>query len=447
MLDNHVHHLIKRDESFKPQIVIYIMETSLRMSHNPGLKQAEAFSTLYQIPLQICVFINPNTPFKTNRKDLFLYEGILDIYKQCQAMHLSFQCGSDLLHDFIYPSLSKQPIILFDQGYLSFQREHQKKVYFELVNRHDIDFYLVEGNVFVPVKKASDKGEYGAYTIRKKIMNQVFPFHHHFEVKPFMTQENTLDWEPTLQEKINSYLSPSIPRYFIGGEMEGKKRLHDFIQSRLPLYDHASNPAYDVSSKLSMYLRYGFISPFELVEEVNQAPVLDSIKEKFIEQLIVRRELSVNFVYYQTDYLNLDSFSEAWMKNTMSKHLSDPRPIHYQIDDYLHLRTHDIYFNAAMKEMMTTGFMHGYMRMYWAKKIIEWSPSYQEAFETLVRLNDTYFLDGVDPNSYASIAWCFGKHDRPWQERPIFGVIRYMNEAGLKRKFDMSKYIERINLL
>jgi deoxyribodipyrimidine photo-lyase len=131
----------------------------------------------------------------------------------------------------------------------------------------------------------------------------------------------------------------------------------------------------------------------------------------------------------------------------MNTHLLDERDYIYTIDDYLAFATHDPYFNAAMKQMVMTGYMHNYMRMYWAKKIIEWSHTYQEAYHIIKSLNDTYFLDGRDANGYTGIAWCFGRHDRAWTERDIFGKLRYMNANGLKRKFDIESYVEQMNNL
>jgi deoxyribodipyrimidine photo-lyase len=96
--------------------------------------------------------------------------------------------------------------------------------------------------------------------------------------------------------------------------------------------------------------------------------------------------------------------------------------------------------------MVNTGWMHNYLRMYWAKKILEWSPSPQVAYQRAVFLNDRYELDGRDPNGYAGIAWALvGKHDRPWFNRPIFGSIRYMSRDGISRKFDAARYIARFS--
>jgi deoxyribodipyrimidine photo-lyase len=170
-------------------------------------------------------------------------------------------------------------------------------------------------------------------------------------------------------------------------------------------------------------------------------------KDDFIEELVVRRELSYNFIYYNRQYNNFHFMTYPWAYETMYAHENDQREYIYTIDDYIQYKTHDPYFNAAMKEMVELGYMHNYMRMYWAKKVIEWSPNYQEAYRILIYLNNYYFLDGNTPNGYTGVAWCFGKHDRAWTERPIFGKIRYMNQNGLKRKFDIDNYITKINRL
>ena len=172
--------------------------------------------------------------------------------------------------------------------------------------------------------------------------------------------------------------------------------------------------------------------------------VVTDNKSSFIEELIVRRELSYNFVYYNKKYFDFNYMTYGWAYQTMINHELDYREHIYTIDDYINFNTHDPYFNAAMKEMVYLGKMHGYMRMYWCKKIIEWSPNYKYAYETAITLNNRYFLDGNTPNGYTGVAWCFGKHDRAWTERQIFGKIRYMNANGLKRKFDIDQYIKNV---
>ena len=169
-------------------------------------------------------------------------------------------------------------------------------------------------------------------------------------------------------------------------------------------------------------------------------------REAFIEELIVRRELAINFVYYTPDY---DSYAclPGWAKKTLAEHKNDRREYLYSRGELENCRTHDEYWNAAMREMKSTGFMHNYMRMYWGKKILEWSQTPEKAFKAALAINNKYFLDGRDANSYAGVAWIFGMHDRAWFERPIFGKIRYMAASGLERKCDIQAYVAKVNAL
>ena len=168
--------------------------------------------------------------------------------------------------------------------------------------------------------------------------------------------------------------------------------------------------------------------------------------DSYLEELIVRRELSMNYVNYNPHYDTFDGLPR-WAQQALNEHAFDPREYTYSREELENASTHDAYWNAAQREMMVTGYMHGYMRMYWGKKILEWSRSPVAAFNTAVALNNKYQLDGRDPNSYTGIAWCFGKHDRPWARRPVFGTIRYMNAAGLKRHFDIEKYVSMVQAL
>ena len=196
---------------------------------------------------------------------------------------------------------------------------------------------------------------------------------------------------------------------------------------------------------MSPYLHFGQISPLYLALEVlKKREELQADSAAYLEQLIVRRELAMNFTHFTPDY---DTFSclPHWAKKTLFDHAFDKREHLYSTDELENARTHDPYWNAAMNEMRTTGFMHNYMRMYWGKKVLEWSEGPEEAFETLLHLNNRYFLDGRDPNSYAGVAWIFGQHDRAWSRRPIFGKVRYMSASGLERKCDIRAYVSRVD--
>lgn len=243
--------------------------------------------------------------------------------------------------------------------------------------------------------------------------------------------------------KVDQDVAPSSA--FIGGTSWARERLSRFVEKGLDRYEHDRNdPNADAVSHLSPYLHFGQISPLEVVLRVleHDGPAVDT----FLEELIIRRELSMNYIFHNRDY---DSFAALpeWSRKTLGAHGRDPRPYTYTLTELEEGRTHDPCWNAAQKEMMITGKMHGYMSMYWGKKILEWSRSPEEAFRTALYLNNKYELDGRDPNSFAGVAWCFGKHDRPWGERPVFGLVRYMSASGLQRKFDAGAYVQKVQRL
>lgn len=193
---------------------------------------------------------------------------------------------------------------------------------------------------------------------------------------------------------------------------------------------------------MSPYLHFGMISPLHIAIEISHT---DSPgRDAYLEELIIRRELSMNFTYYNPNYQIIECLPD-WAVKTLQEHENDPRPYQYTLEELENADTHDPYWNTAQKQMVYTGKMHGYMRMYWGKKILQWVQDPGEAYQITLHLNDKYELDGRDPNGYAGVAWCYGKHDRPWKEREIFGKIRYMNSKGLERKFNMDKYIDRVD--
>jgi deoxyribodipyrimidine photo-lyase len=238
---------------------------------------------------------------------------------------------------------------------------------------------------------------------------------------------------------------PAVDRFFKGGTSQAKKIFSNFIRSRLKNYAKNSNqPQTDDISYMSMYLHFGQISPLYLALRVNKADHrLGSAKAAFLEELIVRRELAANFVYYHRDYDNFDCLPD-WSRNTLADHRKDRRPYTYTLKQLEDAETHDSYWNAAMQEMKYTGFMHNYMRMYWGKKILEWSSSPESAFRNTLTINNKYFLDGRDPNSYAGVAWIYGVHDRAWPQRPIYGKVRCMTASGLERKCDIRAYVDKV---
>jgi deoxyribodipyrimidine photo-lyase len=317
-----------------------------------------------------------------------------------------------------------------------------------------LPFWTVDADVIVPSKLLT-KEHYAARTIRPKIHALLPQFMRKVENPaakfPWRTPSHLLSLapDPSLLDNfpIDRAVAPSA--YFHGGCQEAKRCLEQFLRSRLKGYASQRNkPDLDATSQLSPYLHFGHIGVHMVALAVQRANAPAQDRKAFLEELIVRRELAVNFVRFNRNYENFDG-CEPWADVTQRKHVRDPRPYLYSEKQLEDAETHDPLWNAAQKQMALTGWMHGYLRMYWAKKILEWTESPQAAYQIAVRLNDRYELDGRDPNGYAGIAWAIvGKHDRAWgPERPIYGKIRYMSFASTSRKFNSKGYIARVAAL
>jgi deoxyribodipyrimidine photo-lyase len=333
--------------------------------------------------------------------------------------------------------------LITDFSPLRIKREWLKKI----SNRISISFYEVDAHNIVPVWEVSSKKEYAAYTLRKKIRKNLGTYLEEFpKIKhhPYDWNENhdSIDLESYLKgiglEKLNYKIE------FIPGEQEAMKKLQEFLKDGLKEYEDLRNdPNVNGTSELSPYLHFGQISSQRVVLEAKKIKKIGELKGGFYDEIIVRKELSDNFCYYEPNYDNFDGF-HSWAKETLNGHREDERDYIYTKDEFERAQTHDDAWNAAQLQMVKTGKMHGYMRMYWGKKILEWTPSPENAIEIAIYLNDKYELDGRDPNGYAGIAWSIGGiHDRAWKERKVYGKVRYMSYNGLKRKFDLQQYIKR----
>lgn len=311
-------------------------------------------------------------------------------------------------------------------------------------------FYEVDAHNIVPAWLASPRQEFGAYTLRPKLHKLLPEYLHEFpklKKHPFVLSKRILknnysQLRATI--KVDEAVLPVDK--VIPGERAAHTALQIFIKSGLSNYNTGrNNPNVQAQSCLSPYLHFGHLSAQRVALAViaSSAPAAD--KEAFLEELIIRRELADNFCLYNKHYDTPAGFP-AWAQKSISKHARDKRTYLYTKKVLESANTHDALWNAAQQEMLITGKMHGYMRMYWAKKILEWTPDLATAMKVAIYLNDKYSLDGRDPNGYAGIAWSLGGvHDRAWFERPIFGQIRYMNDKGCRRKFDVEAYIKKFN--
>ncbi len=315
-----------------------------------------------------------------------------------------------------------------------------------------IPFYEVDAHNIVPCRTASDKQEYGAYTIRKKIGRLLPRFLEDFPAMrrhPYPFTSNTNGSRFNAEALLRGFrIDRSVKEadWIVPGEDEALNALGAFLEDKLERYDAGRNdPLKDCQSGLSPYLHFGQISAQRVALEAGKSDAGTLAKKAFLEELIVRRELSDNYCYYNRDYDSFCAFPE-WARKTLDDHRGDRRPYMYSREELESSKTHDDLWNAAQREMTIKGKMHGYMRMYWAKKILEWTASPEEALSTAIYLNDRYELDGRDPNGYAGIAWSIGGvHDRAWNERNVFGKIRYMSYNGCASKFNVKRYIEKIS--
>jgi deoxyribodipyrimidine photo-lyase len=313
----------------------------------------------------------------------------------------------------------------------------------------DIPFHEVDAHNIVPCLVASAKLEFAARTIRPKIQKLLPEFLVEFPDLKKMTAKNIearIDWNAIRKNLRINFDVPEV-NWLVPGEEAAHKALEYFINHKYAAYNEQHNdPNLNAQSNLSPYLHFGQIAPQRVALAIEPLTEHSESHQTFLEEMIVRRELSDNFCYFNKDYDSFDGF-HAWAKESLNQHRNDKRDYLYSAIDFENAETHDPLWNAAQLEMVNKGKMHGYMRMYWAKKILEWSESPEDALQTAIYLNDKYELDGRDPNGYTGIAWSIGGvHDRAWFERPVYGKIRYMNANGCAKKFDIKKYIEHYKL-
>jgi deoxyribodipyrimidine photo-lyase len=252
-----------------------------------------------------------------------------------------------------------------------------------------------------------------------------------------------IDWE-NIFDSLNIDMTVKEIDWLKSGENHAQNQLENFLKNGFESYSELRNdPSKNGLSNFSPYLHFGQISSQQIALQIKKVFLNHYSTEPFLEELIVRKELSDNFCYYNNSYDSFGGFPE-WAKKTLNDHRKDEREYNYSTSEFENSQTHDDLWNAAQTEMIITGKMHGYVRMYWAKKILEWTSSPEEALKIAIYLNDKYELDGRDPNGYTGCAWAIGGlHDRAWAERPVFGKIRYMNSNGARRKFNVDSYIQK----
>ncbi len=430
--------------------VAYWMNRDQRFRDNWALIHAHEQAIERKKPLYVFFNLVPEFLNATMRQYDFMIEGLKSVESDLRGKNIPFVLTTGQTEKNI-PELTQKfgvDYLVTDFNPLKIKKHWLKKV----MENTDATICEADAHNIVPCPEASDKQETAARTIRPKIRKKLYDYLDDF---PEITkhphkpdkEEPGVDWARVIKTlKVDTGVKPLD--WLKPGENAAKEVLKEFIESRLSKYpDERNDPTKDVLSNLSPYLHFGQICSQRVVQEVIASNADEIAKDVFIEEIVVRKELSDNFCYYNENYDNTECFS-GWAKDTLNKHGKDKREYLYSLEELESAGTHDDLWNASQLQMEHTGKMHGYMRMYWAKKILEWTKTPEQAMEFAIYLNDKYEIDGRDPNGYTGIAWSIGGvHDRAWQERPVFGKIRYMNYNGARSKFDVGKYIKKyVNL-
>ncbi|MDD5010091.1 MAG: deoxyribodipyrimidine photo-lyase [Syntrophorhabdaceae bacterium] len=441
---------VLREGKEVPGAVAYWMSRDQRVNDNWALAFAQELAMKRRSPLVVMFSLAPQFLYASVRHYDFMLIGLKETEQKLKTLKIPFfaitgEPGDSVPH---FVATRRIACLVTDFDPLRIKRKWKEYVAAGI----EIPFYEVDAHNIVPCRTASPRQDFGAYTIRKKIERLLPGFLEKFPKPAVHPWQHGITWTRTDWERLSGMLRANrtvkAVDWIVPGEKAAKRALMHFIKKKIALYNAGRNdPSKDCQSSLSPYLHFGHLSAqrvaLEVIKNVPDVPARSS----FLEELIVRRELSDNFCLYNPRYDSFEGFPE-WAKTTLNAHRKDKRAYRYGMEEFEEGRTHDDLWNAAQFEMVIKGKMHGYMRMYWAKKILEWSGSPEEAMETAIYLNNRYELDGRDPNGYAGIAWSIGGvHDRAWGERNIFGKIRYMSYNGCKSKFDIRRYIQNVSAL
>ena len=428
---------------FNGSSICYWMQRDKRVQDNWALIYAQELALKNKVPLYVCFTYLGKFEDANIRQYKFLFEGLEETALKLNDKNIPFYLldGDPVNEISKFIEINNIGSLVTDFSPLKVYQNRVKKI----ASKISIQFHQVDAHNIIPIWTASEKQEYAAYTFRPKVLKIIDEFLTTFpEIinHPINSSIETksINWKEVINNLEIDYSVPEID-WITPGEDVAKQMLKKFINENYSNYgDDKNNPNIDGTSNFSPYLHYGHISSQSIALSLYANEAIES--KGFLEQLIVRKELADNFCYFNKSYDSYDGFPN-WAKKSLDSHRNDEREYLYSIFELEEANTHDNLWNAAQKQMTKTGKMHTYMRMYWAKKILEWSPTPEDALQKAIDLNDKYELDGRDSNGYTGVAWAIGGvHDRPWFDRPIFGQVRYMSYGGCKNKFDIFSYIE-----
>lgn len=432
--------------------VLYWMQQSQRGEDNHALEYAAARANEQGLPLVVGFGLTAAYPNANRRHYRFLLEGLQETGRTLAGRGVPLVVREGDPAEVALGLAGEAALVVCDRGYLRHQRAWRARV----AAAAPCAVVEVEADAVVPVEVASDRREYAARTLRPKLQKKWREWLVELRPTPLARDGGGLDLPGEVLDDLDALLDrlgvdgsvAPVPQHFRGGTAEGKARLRRFVARGLARYaTDGDQPQREAVSRLAPYLHFGQVSPLWVARQVQASPL--AVEEggvAFLEQLLVRRELALNFCWNEPRYDAWDGLPE-WARRTLAGHRRDPRAADYDDAALEAARTPDRYWNAAMTELKLTGYLHNRLRMYWGKRVIEWRPDPEDALAVLLRLNDRWSLDGRDPCTYANVLWLFGLHDRPWPERPVYGTVRTMTAAGLERTCDIRAYVAQVEAL
>jgi deoxyribodipyrimidine photo-lyase len=436
--------------------VLYWSQMNRRVAANHALAWAIARANELRLPLLVYEGLTCTYPYASDRIHSFMLENVPDFAEAVRALGAGYcfylrRTRRDA-NDVLYRLASAAALVITDDYPTFIAATHNESV----PRRIDVGYEAVDSSCIVPMSRFP-KREHAAYTIRPR-MHRFLPEY----LRPVDLPKLGREWQGPAPE-FHSHVTPAdIPDLvascdidhsvtpstsFRGGYREARQRLGHFLHHNLRRYAQERNePSSHATSDLSPYLHFGHISSIEIALETREYAQAHQLSaDAFLEELVVRRELAFNFARHSRCD-SLESLPD-WARETLGRHSRDVRPAAFTREKLEAGETYDALWNAAQQELLLRGKIHGYYRMYWGKKLIEWASTYEEALELMILFHDRYALDGRDPATYTNILWCFGLHDRPWTERPVFGQVRYMSYEGMRRKTNVDAYVREIDHL
>lgn len=426
--------------------VLYWMQAAARTRTNHALEYAVQRANDLEVPLLVVFGLWDGYPSATARTFRFLVEGLSDVATNLATRNVGFAVRRGEPLEVAVEAASDAAAVVVDRGHLVEARRWRTT----LGRTLDVECTEVATSLVVPVDVVTDKRQYAARTIRPRIHDHL----DDFLVELLTTAVDTAwsgeaggidvsDPDAVVADLDCDHDVAPVDRLH-GGEEQAAATLRRFVDERLDGYSDGRNQPADMQvSYLSPYLHFGHLSPIDAVLAAREADAPEADVDDFVEELVVRRELSHNYCWFEDDH---DSFSSLpdWARQTLADHRDDEREDTYTRRELTEAQTHDRAWNAAQVELRETGYMHNYMRMYWGKQILTWTNTPEYGFRVTREINDRFLLDGRDPNSAVGVAWCYGLHDRAWQEREVFGKVRSMTRGGLERKFDVDAYVDLV---